>query len=292
MTNRFQNAAILGAGLLGGSLGMALRRTGVAGRVAVWSPSAATREACASASWCGGTHARPAEACAEADLVVLCGPVDRIPPLLDEISPACRTGCLVTDVGSTKEAICRAGAAAFPPGHPADFVGSHPMAGSEKSGLAFAREDLFAGRVCIITPVKETSAEATDRAVSLWTDLGMKVVRSDPGEHDRIVARISHLPHLAAAALSSLLAGGAPEEKSCAGPGLRDTTRVAAGDPRLWTAIFRQNETAVREALDALQAELDAFRAGLDQPGDEAVRRFLEKACRFRRSLDEGDAPS
>ncbi len=268
---------------------MAARVRGIAGTVSVWSPSASTRAACADTNWCGAVLEDPLEACRRADLVVLCGPVDRIPPLLRQIAPVCGEGCLVTDVGSTKAAICTAGAAAFPPGHPASFVGAHPMAGSEKSGLAHAKETLFEGRPCLVTPHDSANPSAVGRCRNLWEGLGMRVIERTPAEHDRQVARISHLPHLAASVLCSVLADNRLNDFPAAGPGLRDTTRVAAGDPDLWTAIFVQNREAVREALDAFEGGLERFRAALDDPHD--LRTFLSEARECRRALDQ-DAPA
>ncbi len=270
---------------------MALRARGLAGEIRVWSPSPSTRSACAEASWCDRVSDSPEDACEGADLVVLCGPVDRIPPLLEKIAPFCSNGSLVTDVGSTKSAICETGARLFPSDHPASFLGSHPMAGSEKSGLSHARADLFEGRTCFLTPTGAESAGAMEQARTLWEKLGMTLIRCSPEEHDRMVARISHLPHIVASVLAATLESGPPEERLGAGSGLRDTTRVAAGDPSLWEAILLQNGSAVGEALDRFEEELRTFRNAL-RSDDEALRRFLEKARRYRLALDPDTQPS
>tara|TARA_R100000027_G_scaffold67739_1_gene68339 strand:+ start:142 stop:1011 length:870 start_codon:yes stop_codon:yes gene_type:complete len=280
-----QKTVILGAGLLGGSLGMAMRQRGLAGRIHVWSPSEGTRSACLAEKWCDKVHPDPKDACLGADLIFLCGPVDRIPALMEEIAPFCAEGCLITDVGSTKANICEAGARIFPRSHPATFIGSHPMAGSEKSGMAHATADLFDGKTCILTPLEKESV-ALDRLRTLWERLGMKRFECTPEEHDRIVAHVSHLPHALAAALCQSLSQLPEEWAHCAGAGLRDTTRIAAGDPALWTAIFRENESAFRQSLAHLQRSLDELSAALDEPEDDALIHYLSTAQEYRERLD------
>ncbi|MFP4351366.1 MAG: prephenate dehydrogenase [Puniceicoccaceae bacterium] len=289
MDSLSRKTTILGAGLLGGSLGMALRRFGLADTVDVWSPGPATRRACAEAHWCDRVHDSPGEACRGADLVVLCGPVDTSPALLSEIAPFCGGDCLVTDVGSTKGAVCRAAAAIFPASHPACFIGSHPMAGSEKSGLAHATPTLFSGGICIVTPTEGSPAEAVGRIGAVWSALGMSLRTCPPDEHDRIVAHTSHLPHFLAATLANALAGSPPEWAECSGPGLRDTTRIAAGDPALWTAIFRSNEAALRESIHDFEKALHGMKQALDQPDDREIGLFLRTAREFRLRLKEND---
>lgn len=267
---------------------MALRARGLAARIRAWSPSPSTRDRCREADWCDEVSGSAAEACRGADLVVACGPVDRIPGLLAEIAPACGEGCLVTDVGSTKKTICAKAREAFPPGHPARFVGSHPMAGSEKSGLAYADPGLFAGRTCLVTPDEGTDPGALARIRALWEGLGMRTSCFGPPEHDRVVAEVSHLPHALAAILCAMLSERAVESAAAAGPGLRDSTRIAAGDPELWAAIFRENEPALREALARFDERLGSFRRVLASGDDEALAAYLGGAKRFRDGLDAG----
>lgn len=280
-----QKTVILGAGLLGGSLGMAMRERGLAREVHVWSPSEKTRKACLDESWCEVVHPTPEEACRGADLIFLCGPVNRIPGLMEQIAPFCEESCLITDVGSTKASICEAGARHFPETHPATFIGSHPMAGSEKSGMAHASAHLFEGKTCIVTPLSSQES-ALDRLRQLWELLGMKLYECTPEEHDRIVAHVSHLPHALAAALCESLSHLPSEWAQCAGAGLRDTTRIAAGDPTLWTAIFRENEPAFRESLAQMQRALDDLRTALDNPTDEELTRYLATAQEYRNRLN------
>jgi len=284
-----QNVVILGAGLLGGSLGMAMRQRNLAAKVSVWSPSESTRAACAKTDWCGTVYSSPEEACQEADFVIFCGPVDTIPPLMKRLAPICRPDCLLTDVGSTKARICAAGDQYFSGSRKATFIGSHPMAGSEKSGLPHAEAKLFEGKTCILTPA-DAPLEPLRRLRSFWSALGMTLFECLPEEHDRIVAQISHLPHALAAALCANLSDHPAEWKDCAGSGLRDSSRIAAGDPRLWSAIFRENESAFRESLSNFRKALAELESALDEKGDESLLQFLTKARDYRIQLNRGNS--
>jgi prephenate dehydrogenase len=192
-----QRITIIGLGLLGGSIAMAVR-----GRLSDCSiVGCAHREAslikAKDVGLLDNWTLDPAEAVAGADLIVLCMPVRQIPLWLGRIAPYVPAECVVTDVGSTKAAIVAAGEAAVRP--PAHFVGSHPMAGSEKTGVAAARADLFDGATCIVTPTPASDAAAVERVETFWRQLGCRLVRHAPADHDRLVALVSHVPHAAAA---------------------------------------------------------------------------------------------
>jgi prephenate dehydrogenase len=163
------------------------------------------------------------------------------------------------------------------------------MAGSEKSGIAHAEAMLFEGKTCILTPM-DAPPDALSRLRSLWKALGMTLLECSPQEHDRIVAYVSHLPHALAAALCKSLADLPAEWRACAGAGLKDTSRVAAGDPRLWSAIFRENEAAFRESLNSLRKSLSDLEVALDEDSGHSLRSFLEKAQAYRIGLDS-DTP-
>jgi prephenate dehydrogenase len=285
MSSISRKTVILGAGLLGGSVGLAMRKRELADAIHVWSPSPSTRASCEEADWCDVVHEDPLEACNEADLVVLCAPVDKIPALMEEIAPVCGEGCLITDVGSTKASIAAMGNRLFPAQAPASFIGSHPMAGSEKSGLSFADADLFSDKTCILTPTSD-AVSGILRLRSFWESLGMVLFECPPDEHDQIVAHVSHLPHAVAAILCLSLSKAPENWIRCAGAGLRDTTRIAGGDPQLWAAIFRANEHAVRDALDHMKQSLATWEASLDAPGDTELLSFLETARSFRSRLE------
>ncbi|MGF1484544.1 MAG: prephenate dehydrogenase [Opitutales bacterium] len=282
----FERLTILGAGLLGGSLLWAAREKGLCRVTAAWSRRAETREACARSAWCDEVYETPQAAVAEADAVVVCVPVERIAPLVREVAPALKPQALVMDVGSTKGKIC----ASLPPvlnAEGAAFVGAHPMAGSEKTGIDHARADLFDDRNAFITPVETTSASMTARAQAFWSALGMRVHVTTPETHDAIVAHVSHLPHLVASALAQSLSESPPEWLAASGPGLRDTTRVAGGDPSLWLEIVRENRPAVRAALSTFTASWSALQAAVEAEDDPALEAILTGGQRCRSQLEK-----
>ncbi len=216
----------------------------------------------------------------DADMVVFCTPVDCIADQVLAAAEVCRPGTLLTDVGSTKGAIVRQLAERLPP-HVA-FVGSHPLAGSEKSGHEHARAELFKDRVVVVTPTERTAPEAVLRITAFWESLGARVRRLGPEEHDRAMALTSHLPHLLAAALAGILP---PALVELTATGFRDTTRLAGGDPQLWQAIFLANREPLLAALDRLGGQLEAFRAALLQGDGPAIQRLLEEGKATRERL-------
>ncbi|MDR2863803.1 MAG: prephenate dehydrogenase/arogenate dehydrogenase family protein [Puniceicoccales bacterium] len=276
----FHKIAILGPGLLGASLMQAVRQRGLAGHIATWSRRAETRARCAGRPWCDSVHETPAACVSGADLVVACVPVDKIGESLAAAATALAPGVLVTDVGSTKASVCREALTVLPAS--AVFIGSHPMAGSEKSGLEHATPALFEGRVCFITPPRIPAPDKLAALGQFWQALGMVTVEVAPEEHDAIVAHTSHLPHFAAAALSVALHRCPAAWRDFSGPGLRDTTRVAAGDPGLWRAVAKDNSKELLLALDSLQAELGTVRAALAAGDFDAVQTFLQCAKTWR----------
>ena len=282
-----QRLSILGAGLLGASLMQAAKARGVAAECVAWSRSEATRAVCRKADYCDAAFETPQEAVAGADVVVACVPVDRIVPLLAGVVPHLKKNALLTDVGSAKAAICAEADASFPP--EVRFAGSHPMAGSELNGIAAARADLFEGHLCFVADdARSRRAEARDEAAAFWHALGMRVRLVDPNEHDAIVAHVSHLPHAVAVALSSALAEKPAFWRSCGAGGLRDTTRVSAGDPEVWRAIFEENRNEILPALDAFAEHFDALRSALRGNDSAALLEILASASAWRRPLSLG----
>ena len=280
----FARLAILAPGLLGGSVAQAARQHGAARAIAVWARRPETRQQLRAQPWCDAVADTPAEAVRGADLVVVCSPVDHIVPLVREIASALTPGALVTDVGSVKAEICQQAAAALA-GQAAHFVGSHPMAGSEKTGWEHARADLFAHRTVFVTPQPDTDAGAAARVAAFWTALGAVVVTVAPARHDEIVAHISHLPQLLASTLCSCLAGHDARWRDFAGGGLRDTTRIAGSDPQLWKTIFEQNRTEVLRALHGYQEELQQFEQALARSDWAAVAAIHERGRAYRDAL-------
>lgn len=275
-----KTVAIVGAGLIGGSFGLALRKAGFRGKLIGVSSPAAIQDALA----CGAIdEARPLGAAVnEADLVYLARTIGRIIETIPLLKPHLRPGALVTDAGSTKSAIVDCARLHLP----GQFLGGHPMAGKEKRGAAAAEADLFAGRVYALTPASPEDLK-TPVALELqrWIEaIGARLVTLAPAEHDRIVAHTSHLPQLASTALAAALARrlGSAQELQVSGPGLADTTRLAGSSYELWGDILQTNTAAVEAALGAYIAELESLRG---QITSARMRREFETANEFVRRL-------
>jgi prephenate dehydrogenase len=219
-------------------------------------------------------------ALAQADLAVFCVPVDCLVDTVLGAAPYCQPGTLLTDSGSTKARIVREIERNLPAG--IDFVGSHPLAGSEKQGPAYATGGLLDQRVVVVTPTARTPALAVDRTAAFWRALGASVQLMSPEEHDRSVACTSHLPHLAAAALAATLD---PRDHQLTATGFRDTTRIASGDPSLWSAIFVDNQRPLLAALHRLRENLEAFRQALERNDRGSLESLLTQAKKVRDAL-------
>lgn len=278
-----EKISIIGPGLLGASLGLAARQRQVAGRVAMWGRRVESRRACRERGMCDEAPDSVEKALEGSELAVLCLPVDGIVRFLEEWGRCLPEGLMVTDVGSTKGRICEVAETTLGAG--VAFVGSHPMAGSEKSGLEHAQADLYDGRCCLVTPTENTGRQALGRVTAFWQALGMRVCQLSPVEHDRAVARISHLPHFLASSLASFLAGQPGEWSGFAGGGLRDTTRVAAGGTELWASIFEQNREEVLEALEDWQVSVDQLKLHLKNHDATGLRTELERGRCYREGL-------
>lgn len=278
-----EQLTILAPGLIGASVARAARARGAARRIVLWARRPETRLSLAEQAWCSATCETPEEAVDGAAMVVVAAPVDRIVPLVRQVAPRLGAGAIVCDVGSVKAEISRLGHEAV--GNGAHFVGAHPMAGSEKTGWQHGKPELFEGRTCFVTPVDATDPGAAAIVVAFWRDLGAEVVTIDPDTHDEIVAHISHLPQLLASALCAFLATRDPAWRNYAGGGLRDTTRIAASDPKLWRTILEENRDEVLRALRQFQDELEGFQAALANRDFVEVLALLERGRAYRDKL-------
>jgi len=282
----FNRAAVIGAGLIGGSIGMGLRQRRLARQVAAVARSEETLRLALDLGAADTASRSLAEAVSGADLVVLAAPVSLIVQHLGMIGEAIDATCLVTDVGSVKAPIVAAAEKTLP--HPARFVGGHPLAGSERSGIASGRPDLFEGATWVLTPGTGTGPAALDQVQRLAGALGAKPLLLPPQEHDDLVARTSHLPHIVAAALMTVIASRAAERAAILdviGPGFRDATRIAAGDAALWTDIALANADALLAALGEMNTALARFAAALAARDREELERLLLDAQRARETL-------
>jgi prephenate dehydrogenase len=251
----FRKVTIIGVGLMGGSIGMAIKKRKLAHEVVGISQQQSTiATAVKSGAIDHGSHDIK-KAVNNADLVILSTPVSIIAELLPTIGPHLKRNCIVTDVGSTKASIVSA-AHKFFPQHVA-FVGSHPLAGSEKKGAEFADADLFMNSTCLMTPTENTNRGACERVKLLWTKVGAKVKFLSPDEHDKILAYISHLPHLVA---YSLIGSIPQEHMEYAAQGLKDTTRTASSSPQMWSDICMANKKNILAALDEMVKNLGDVR--------------------------------
>lgn len=280
MPNRVKKIAIIGPGLLGGSLALAVRAKHPECQIALW----ARRDAAVAEVEAAGIADLASTALAPvvegADLVVFCVPMEVMPALAAQMVPYLKTDAMVTDVGSAKlEVVEQLGAIFAQKGR---FVGSHPMAGSEQSGLAAARRDLFEGAVCIVTPVETSDRQAVEAIGAFWEELGCRVRCLNPAEHDQAIGLVSHLPHLLAAVLVDFVCSRNPNSVNFCGNGFRDTTRIASGPAGMWAGIFASNRSVLSTELDLFIAKLQQVATILKQGDDEAMTRLLADAKRER----------
>lgn len=272
----FERVAVVGLGLLGGSVAAAARARGVARRVV---GVARLRETAAAAVRDGvadeaGTDLE--RLVAGADLVVLATPVGAMAAVLARAAGGLAEGCVVTDVGSIKAALGETLPGLLPPG--VSYVGAHPMAGSHRRGLAHARADLLEGSVCVVAPGRSAPAAAVARVRAFFEALGARVVVRDPAGHDQEVAWVSHLPHALAFAYASTLGEAPPGAAAVCGSGFRDFSRIAWSDPELWAEILCANRKALAGPLALAAARLGELARAVEQGDAEAVERFLAAA--------------
>ena len=278
--------AVFGPGLIGGSLALAARKRQACARMSIWSQDPAEREAARKLQLAEVVTDDPAEAVCGADLVILCVPPAAMVGLASKIAPALEENAVATDVASVKGSLVAELTEIFR-GRGKDavsaYVGGHPMAGAEMSGLASAQEDLFAGCVCLLTPLDGcTKPEAIERVSQFWQKLGMRVRRMSPQAHDEAVALVSHLPHALAAGLTRYVGGLRNEALECTGPGWRDMTRLAGGSPEMWTEILSRNRRPVTNALHGIIGQLQEVLELLEAGRDPDLETFLTEAKQWR----------
>ncbi|QDS95309.1 prephenate dehydrogenase [Roseimaritima multifibrata] len=282
-----RNIAIVGVGLLGGSLGMAIRRQWPDAVVTGVSRSEKNQRISVESGCVTRSVADPLAAAADADLVIICTPVGTVAPLAIEIAKTAGPGVTITDVGSTKAQIVQdveqdqtaAGR----------FVGSHPIAGGEKSGPEHSRSDLFNNKTVIVTPTENSDPARLQLIGQFWQAVGAKVVSMSPALHDQRLAGISHATHFTACAVASILQ---QEEILLAGSGWRDTTRVASGDPQMWSDIAFQNAGPIAEKLRAIAAQITEYAQTIENRDQTQLRQLLNEAKQLRDSYSHRQTPT
>lgn len=280
-----ERVTVVGAGLIGSSVALALRRAVPGCRVVAVDPDPATRAALVPGI---ADHACAdlAEGLREAQLVVVACPVGAMAGVFATIAEAAPGDSLVTDCGSTKSSVVRAAGAAFGAGS-GRFVAGHPIAGSEGSGPGAARADLFSDRIWLLCPQGPAQERSAARLAPLLARLGAKVETMDPAEHDAMFAEFSHWPHALVYALCAGIADGpfAGGAGRFSGAGLRDTTRIGASSPDLWAGILLDNREATLASARRFRDKLDALEAALARGDREGLEMLLAGASRWRRSV-------
>ncbi len=280
-----KNIVILGLGLMGASLALALKKRGITGRITGYARREETRIRAMDNGMLDAVFDDPAEAVREADIAVICVPIWTIAKLAEQIAGALKPGAVVTDVGSTKSELLKTMDIAFrdSAGY---FIGSHPIAGSEKTGMEAGNPDLYDGRLTIVCPSKHTPDTAEQAVVALWKSAGSDVVEMSPAEHDAMLASTSHLPHMVAAALARSVADDDPAMKAdFCGTGFKDTTRVASGSADMWVDIIDTNRVALEAELDRFNEELQGL-IGILRGGDsDDIRKWLQEAAAARNEI-------
>jgi prephenate dehydrogenase len=278
-----EKISIIGAGLLGGSVGMAIRQRKIAATVHAYVRRAESIAECIEAG--AATHATLdlAEAVKDASLVIICTPLGQMRELAEKMRGHLKSGTVVTDVGSVKESVVRElepviGSVGC------HFIGSHPMAGSERTGVKAGRPDLFQNAVCIVTPTLRSDADAVCTVQNFWKAVGAQTIKMSPELHDDLVSRSSHLPHVIAAELANyVLSPVHPKEQSlvCA-TGFRDTTRIAASSPEMWRDISLANRKNLMRVLGVFIEDLQEFQHALERQDKKAIEEFFANAKQRR----------
>lgn len=273
---QWNRVVIIGVGLLGGSIALALKQRGLARCIAGTGRNAQRLQQAKAAGLIDECYTDIEPATLDADLVIACTPVQQIAKDILASTRWAKPTTLFTDVGSTKAAIISELSGKISRGH---FVGSHPLAGSEKSGFENARPDLFENRLSIITPTADSPAEAIESTKALWNSLGADVREMSPPQHDAVLAVTSHLPHL----IASALAANTPQDHlEFVAAGWRDCTRIAAGDIELWCQILRENRRPVLQAVENFAKVLHGWRTALENDQPEQILSLLESGKQIR----------
>lgn len=271
--------AIVGLGLLGGSIGKELKNRRLANKVLAYARREQTVEEGLSVAAADEISTDLFSIVSEADFIILCTPVYQMGKLGSVISEVIKEGTIITDVGSVKSHVTQEMEHIFESSG-SHFVGSHPMAGSEKTGVLASQLDLFKNATCVVTPTPNTQENAKNQVIQFWESIGGKPIVMDPTDHDELVARCSHIPHVLSSALSMFVLDPKwPEEQShLSGTGFRDISRLASGSPEMWKDISLSNRSAILQAMDEWSSELQHFKSALENKDEPAILSFFAEA--------------
>lgn len=275
----FNRMALIGVGLIGGSLARAVRRGNLVDSICAYVATDATARRALELGVVDEVAASPADAARGADLVVLATPMLTMPPLLEAVQEGVGEDCIITDVGSVKQSLID-DAAVRCPGLMRQFVPGHPIAGTENSGVDASFAELFDGKNVVLTPTAETDPSYTARVADLWRAIGSRVLTMTAGQHDAIFARTSHLPHLVAYSLVDFMAQeeNASELFSMAAAGFYDFTRIASSDPVMWRDICLTNREALLDALSGYRDALERLEDSVREANGESIESVFESA--------------
>ncbi len=280
----FGKMTIIGVGLLGGSLAKACKERGLVEEISGYGRSRENLEKARDLKIIDHCPTDLGAAVSGTDLIVLCTPVSTLVPLVQNLASQVRPGTLITDVGSVKEPIVKGIDKLVPQG--VFFVGSHPIAGGENSGLDASTADLYQDAKCIVTPTDTTDKNAVEKISTLWQAVGMKVVRLSAKEHDFIFCAVSHLPHIVAYALMNTLGAlrtlDGCEVTAYSGAGLRDITRIASSDPVMWRDICLSNRNHSLDMIDRFQNKLEEIRGTIERGDGQELKKEFIAANKYR----------
>lgn len=276
----FKKVVVIGTGVLGGSIGLAVKAVDERIIVVGIGRRKSTLERAIQAGAIDEMTLDTSSGVSQADIVILATPISAYEKHLLDMQDALPRKAVVTDVGSTKEIVVKLAQGIL--GKAGPFVGSHPMAGSERRGVDFARADLFVGATCIVTPTESTRSQCLKTVVKFWKMLGAKVVGMSPREHDKAVAYVSHLPHILAALIVTCQSR---KHIRLAGKGFLDTTRIASGSPEMWREIILTNRKAILSAIDQADEQLMLLRDLIETGDEQGIEQYLAQAKARRDAL-------
>lgn len=297
MTKIYDRVALIGLGLIAGSMSHAIKRGGLANEVVGYARSSESRDIAREIGLCDRICDTAQDAVKDADLVVLCVPVGAMAAVAAEIGPSLKPGCTVSDVGSVKQAVIDAVAPHLPSG--THFIPAHPLAGTEHSGPRSGFAELFDNRWCIVVPAADTDKAALEQLRALWIAMGSNVEEMDAEHHDRVLAVTSHIPHLIAYTMVGVAddLGRVTDSEviQYSAAGFRDFTRIASSDPTMWRDVFLANKDATLEILGRFTEELFALQRAIRQGDGDHLHEYFTHTREIRRGIIEAgqdtDAP-